>query len=216
MTSLAASLREPPQPSTRRAITESFWGAHTYVPIPQAYWNFYNETCLLALKDGGARVVVRTHQDVVDTVDALKADSSRETTRSVLRPLFTKPHTNEQELIDRSIDLAAKLLLMVDFGLVQNGLAGRRMLQWDTGSLRECVAKGFNAQPTLEHKGIKLQLTFNARSLALSAGLKIVATSNLLDHLRLTSNDTKLHVFHHASFLRHQTQRYAHLPLPGL
>jgi hypothetical protein len=39
------------------------------------------------------------------------------------------------------------------------------------------------------------------------AGLEIVWTDNLADHLRLTDDDTKVHIFHHASFLEIQRTR---------
>ncbi|KAJ4333706.1 hypothetical protein N0V95_009358 [Ascochyta clinopodiicola] len=206
MTSQVASLLDPLQPSTQLAIVEKFWDVNLVPEVSQAYWVFYSEECDRALQDDGRYVLARTVQDVLDAVVSLKADHFRENTRNVLRDKFTKAHPNELELIDRSIDLSATLLLMMDFGSARHVFSGRRRLNWVDGTLRDCVASAFDSTPTLDHKGIKLQRTFSAQSLVQLAGVQLVPTTNLLDHLRLTNNDTQLHVFHHASFLKNQSQ----------
>ncbi|KAF9700098.1 hypothetical protein EKO04_002008 [Ascochyta lentis] len=205
MTSPTASLLEPPQPKTRLSIASSLWGAQSFIPTSEAYWFFYIAECQRALQDNGQHVLARTHKDVLDTVAHLKADQLREQIRKVLHVKFTKPHHSEIQLVDRSIDLAATLLLMTDVGSIQYGFSGRQRLHWREGTLRECVASGFTPSTSLDHKGIKLQRLFNASSLVRIAGLELVPTTNLLDHLRLTDDDTKLQIFHHASFLKHQT-----------
>lgn len=159
------------------------------------------------MQDNGRHVLARTHQDVLDTVVNLKAGQLRDEIRDVLRLKFTRPHPHELELIDRSIDLAATLLLMTDIGSIQHGFSGRQRLHWNQGSLQDCVESGFSSSISLDHKGVKLQRLFNAASLVRIAGLELVPTTNLLDHLRLTDDDTKLQIFFHASFLKHQSER---------
>jgi len=51
---------------------------------------------------------------------------------------------------------------------------------------------------------VKLDRPFTARNLERIAGLKIVWTDNLPDHLRLMRDDTEVAIYHHASFLEHQ------------
>ena len=209
MTSQTASLLGLLQPDTKIAITRHFWGRHPDLTIPEAYWGFFADECQGALHDGGSHSLARTHDDLIETVTSLKSGHLRHETQDLLRHKLTKAHQNELELIDNTIDLCASLLLMADFGQAEHIFSGRRKLDWTSGTLQECVSLGFDRTPSLEHKGIKLERTFNAESLNQFAGLKIVPTTNLLDHLRLTNDDTKLHIFHHASFLNHQLERYA-------
>jgi hypothetical protein len=209
MTSQTASLLGPLQPDTKIAITRHFWGGQPDLIIPEAYWVFFADECQGALHDGGAHSLARTHDDLIETVTSLKSGHLRHETQDLLRHKLTKVHENELELIDNTIDLCASLLLMTDFGQTEHIFSARRKLDWTSGTLQECVSLGFDRTPSLEHKGIKLERTFNAESLSRFAGLKIVPTTNLLDHLRLTNDDTKVHIFHHASFLNHQLERYA-------
>lgn len=48
---------------------------------------------------------------------------------------------------------------------------------------------------------VKLEKLFNAYNLSRIAGIEIVWTSNLSDHLRRQEDDTRVAVFHHAFFL---------------
>ena len=209
MTSQAASLLSTLQPDTKITITHHFWGRQPDLVIAEAYWAFFSDECHGALDDGGSHSLARTHDDLIETVTSLKSGHLRHKTQDLLRQKLTKVHKNELELIDNTIDLCASLLLMTDFGQAEHIFSGRRKLDWTSGTLHECVSLGFHRTPSLEHKGIKLERTFNAESLNQFAGLKIVPTTNLLDHLRLTNDDTKVHIFHHASFLNHQLERYA-------
>ncbi|KAF1847109.1 uncharacterized protein K460DRAFT_402475 [Cucurbitaria berberidis CBS 394.84] len=212
MASPSASLLDTLHPSTKALVSNTLWGPPPTWPLRshdedgpfEAYWKFYHLECERALHDGGRHVLARTHQDVLDVVIALDKGQSREDIQLDLRAKLTKAHDNEDELVDRSIDLAASLWLMVDFGNTQYGFCGRRQLQWTRHSIKKCVASGFDATPWLGHKGVKLQRVFNALNLDRIAGVDILPTSNLLDHLRLTDDDTKLYVFHHASVLKCQ------------
>ncbi|CAO2655365.1 Nn.00g104290.m01.CDS01 [Neocucurbitaria sp. VM-36] len=211
MASPAASLLDALHPSTKALISNTFWGPQSTWSLSRhdndpfgAYWKFYHRECERALHDGGRHVLARTHQDLLDVVAALKRGESRETIQLDLRKKLTKTHDNEDELVDRSIDLAAGLWLMVDFGNTPYGFCGRRQLQWSGQSFKDCVASGFDSTPWLGHKGVKLQRVFNALNLDRIAGVEILPTSNLLDHLRLIDDDTKLYVFHHASVLKCQ------------
>ena len=209
MTSQTASLLGPLQPDTKIAITRHFWGGQPDLIIPEAYWEFFADECQGALHDGGSHSLARTHDDLIETVTSLKSGHLRHETQDLLRHKLTKAHQNELELIDNTIDLCASLLLMTDFGQAEHNFSVRRKLEWTSGTLQECISLGFDRTSSLEHKGIKLERTFNAESLNRFAGLKIIPTTNLLDHLRLTNDDTKVHIFHHASFLNHQLERYA-------
>jgi hypothetical protein len=67
----------------------------------------------------------------------------------------------------------------------------------------------FPLVPALTNRSIirvKLDRLFIARNLERIAGLKIVWTDNLSDHLRLMRDDTEVTIYPHASFLEHQKQ----------
>jgi hypothetical protein len=55
---------------------------------------------------------------------------------------------------------------------------------------------------------VKLDRIFNARNLGRIAGIEVYWTNNLFDHLRLIDEDRKVAVFHYASFLKCQRERY--------
>ena len=207
MTSPTTSLEAAPLPDLQRTITRTFWGVEPKENALVTYWGFYAQECEHALHDRGAHVLARTHEDIIKIVVALKAGQSRDDIRTSLRTKFRIPHDNEDELMDNSINLSAQLLLMVEFGHVAHSYSGRGHLHWVTGSLRDCVAAHFTSPPNLDHKAVKLQRTFNSMNLGRVAGVQIVATNCLLDHLRLTNDDKTLHVFHHASFLRCQSSK---------
>lgn len=214
MASLIDSLVDEPDYSSKQQILTVMFGPPGSLSTNQArnddsvaaYFKFYRSRCESELHDDGRHALARTHQDVIDIVIALKAGNAREQIRQELRLKLKSPHVNEDELADRSIDLAASLWLMIDFGNLQYGFCGRQ-LQWSAGSLEGSVRQEFDKTPSLGHQGVKLQRIEYALNLDRIAGVKILPTANLLDHLRLTDDDTKLYVFHHASILNKQLQK---------
>lgn len=200
--------------STKAYITNEFWGnqcSEYYKSIDitnlSYFWTYYHKKCTHALYNGGRHVAARTHQDIVDIVRQLREEADKEDVRKSLLPKLTTKHANEEELLENSINLAASLLLMCDCGSFSHGFSGRMELNWRHGSLRKFLVHFFAEEPVLAHDRVKLDKKFIARNITRIAGLEIVWTDNLLDHLRLTDDDMKVHVFHHASFLERQRQR---------
>ncbi|KAF2499047.1 hypothetical protein BU16DRAFT_261029 [Lophium mytilinum] len=199
-------------PETKALITRHLWGSHTvqqylntYGIDLRAYWKYYAEECSHALHDGGRHISARTHHHVLEIAQQLKGALPRETLRDSLRQSLPKPTVfNEDGLLDSSIDLAARLLLMLDFGILQYGFSGRSQFNWDKGTLKDFVYSHFSSPPAHTHEGVKLEKIFNGRNLRRIAGIEIVWTNNLADHLRMTDDDTKVTIFHHASFLELQ------------
>jgi hypothetical protein len=197
---------------TQSEIIEQFWGPNAFPKQLHngeasselnlyLYFNYYTDQCGLAMHDGGRHISARTHQSIIDIVQHLKEPLTREALRQLL-PMPMPP--NEAEKRDGSIDLAASLLLMIDFGSLQYGFSGRKQLVWDRSSLKEFVHDHFSISLTLGHGRVKLEKMFNARNLGQIAGIEIVWTNNLADHLRMIDEDKKLYIFHHASFLEYQ------------
>jgi hypothetical protein len=220
MASPAVSLLDALEPSTKDHIAHALWGSppdqlHRAGDVLDAYWRFYQQECEHALHGQGRHLLSRTHQDVLDVVAALKKGQLRDDIRKTLLLKLTKSHDNEDKLVDCSIDLAASLWLIINFSSIQYSFSRRRQLHWQTKSLNQRIASGFTSSPLLSYRGVKLQRVFNARNLDHIAGVKILPTANLLNHLRLTNNNMKLYVFHHVSVLRYQLHKYAtKFPLP--
>jgi hypothetical protein len=213
MTSLDSPFQSSPIfAHTQSEIIEQFWGSNA---LPKQlhngeaglglnldlYFNYYTYQCGLALHDGGRHVSARTHQHIIDIVQLFKKPLTRDALTQLL-PMPSSP--NEGEKRHGSVDLAARLLLMIDIGSLQYGFSGRKQLVWDRSSLKDFVHDHFSVPPTLGHGHVKLEKMFNARNLGQIAGVEILWTNNLTDHLRMIDEDKKLYIFHHASFLEYQ------------
>lgn len=224
-TELDSSLLDLPLPQlTKTMITSEYWASQhqaqrlNSVDVDlQSFWTYYNKECVRALHNGGRYVALRSHRDVVDCIHKLKSGMLRHDIKEELREKLTAPHDNEDEMLDNSIDLAASLLLMMSFCSFAYGFSGRSHLRWSHGSLEIFVAAYFDPGTAhLAKENVKMEKIFTARNLCRIAGLDIVWTDNLVDHLRLTDDDRRVHVFHHASFLHVQRQSAESLLPKGL
>jgi hypothetical protein len=167
------------------------------------FFSYYIDQCADALHDGGRHVSIRTHRDIIEVAQHLKSGLTRDAIKKIIGSKLSIPKpTNEDEVLDGSLDLVARLLLMIEFGSLQYGFTGRRQLVWDEKSLEESVGEYFSSTPrNLGQESVKLERIFNARNLGRIAGIDIEWTRNLADHLRLLDEDKKVAIFHHASFL---------------
>ncbi|KAI0536201.1 hypothetical protein GGR58DRAFT_476170 [Xylaria digitata] len=203
-------LETPIESHTQAEIRQEFWGSEYSLQVRRAdidlatFWDYYSKTSALSLHDGGRHVAVRTHRDIIDVVYLLKAGVTRDDIKRRLHSKLKTKHINEDELLENSIDLAASLVVMCDCGISSHGFSGSTEIQWKCDSLMEFLSKYFGDKPILSIENIKLEKTFKARNFSRIAGLEIIWTDNLVDHLRLTDDDTKVHIFHHASFLEYQ------------
>jgi len=171
------------------------------------YFKVYSEKCNSALYNGGRHLSVRTHQEIVDIARELKHSTDRDNIKNILKGKLTTRHPNEDELVDASIDLTMRLVLMLDFGIVRYGFTGRAYSAWKTGNIKSFISNYYQVPLKLGDEGLKLQENFNARNLGRIAGIKIDWTNNLADHLRLKDNDKTVAIFHYKSFLDAQTKK---------
>jgi hypothetical protein len=194
----------PRQPTTESELVDLDW---------DPYFLYYAQECAQALQERGRFVSVRQHGDVITIVQRIEELQNKEEIIKASRPRMTKQRSPEEtdRMVDGSVNLAARLLGMMDVGALPNAYSGRKPLQWSTGSLKECVKSYFDVAPRCHHDGMKLDKSFTAYNLRRISGLEVVWTNNLCDHLRLMNDDTRVCVFYHASFLKWQ-DRY--LPTP--
>lgn len=215
MSSLNSSIQSSPiSVDIKCELLQHFWGLDVrpsnYYDSSldhDVYFSFYIEQCSDALHDGGRHVSVRTHQDIIQIAEYLKSHMDRDGIKEILSSSLPIPKpANEEEILNGSIDLVARLLLMVEFGCLHYGFSGRSQVRWTNASLAASTCEYFNALRILEQETIKLERTFDARNLGRVAGIEIEWTNNLADHLRLIDgeDERKVAIFHHASFLECQ------------
>jgi hypothetical protein len=180
-----------------------------------SYFSYYIEQCNLALYDGERHISSKSHQDIIEIAAKIRAQVNRKDIvlwLSSKRPVSNRE--NEEEQINGSIDLAARLLCMINVGELHYGFSGQERLIWSDNSLEHWIQDYFNAPRVLDNEHVKLEKIFSARNLGRIAGIEIQFTNNLADHLRLMSeDDKKVAIFHNASFLIGQRKKYAFLPL---
>lgn len=162
---------------------------------------------------------MKTLREIVDLIAYLRTASTDEkgAIKEKLRrsSLITSLSSlrNDDKRLDAALDLAARLYLMVSIGSLQQSITPGRMIPWDDGPLAQKVHTTLWPQPQLSEQ-VKLPKSFTAANLERIAGIKIIWTSNLADHLTLTNDDTRLILFHQISFLElHKTSKryFAHI-----
>ncbi|PMD40618.1 hypothetical protein L207DRAFT_554320 [Hyaloscypha variabilis F] len=192
------------------AILRSFWGdkikLQTTVTTEsqlEPYFNYYSQQCHLMLANGGRHVAARKHHDISDIIDLLNKEKTREEAVETIRSKFQHLKLrDENDMIQGSFNLAARLYLMMSLGEIPNAFTPERPLSWTSASVQDFLKQHLEPRPVLGSASIKLQEIFNARNVQRIAGIKIQWTSDLGQHLRLIHDDERLAIFHHASFLR--------------
>lgn len=201
---LTGSLLEYPIPATtQQRIIKGLWDTADYESL-HPYFQYYTEQCRIAFHVHGRQLPAKTHQYILDIATHFKDGLARQAIRQNLAAKFQAEHTGLEDTFDNSIDLAVRLVFMLDIGELRNAFSGRRRLVWIEGSLQEFVRDIFSDKISLGHEGIKLGIQFTARNLDRVTGFRVELTTHLADHLRLRYEDRTVSMFHHVSFLRCQ------------
>jgi hypothetical protein len=204
--------------TTRRQIIDALWplntspwNSHNVLDL-DPFFRYYTRQCHFALIDRGQHVLARTHQDIVDVVRQIEAAVPRETIKESLRSkLLKRERPDEDDILEGTIDLAARIHVMINITSASASFSQPIQLKWMTGPLKPLLTDHFKEAQILGNDGIQLEPTFTAANLELIAGIKVQPTDNLADHLRMIDIEDKVvAVFHHVSFMRRNT-RYARL-----
>ncbi|OJJ54767.1 hypothetical protein ASPSYDRAFT_93668 [Aspergillus sydowii CBS 593.65] len=209
--SLDRSILEYPVPlATQAKIANQFWAAeNVQVEYLRLYFQYYAEQCRIVFQSHKMRLPLKQHQDLVDITTHILDNASRSDIKRRLTAKYEAADGTLYDALDASIDLAVRLVFMLDVGEFPNAFSGRRKLVWLNGSTQEFMQQTFPVQRKLSHGGLKLGRDFNVSSMVRIAGFNIELTTNLADHLRLRDADKTVMVFHHASFLRiHQQSSF--------
>ena len=157
--------------------------------------DWYEEQCEAA----AGQVSVQTHEEILRIIGLLQSnDLSRCDISTKLQ--YEGSEESDVEAINASIDLAARLWLTLSIGSLQRSLTPGSTLSWSHGKLADTVIDVLSPKYKLSDS-VKFPKAFNAANLEKIAGIEVVWTSNLADHLCLKEDDTKVMLYHQASFL---------------
>jgi hypothetical protein len=211
---LTEPLHSPVTSEARLEIIRQMWPDSTAItPVQRrneinwnAYFNFYNRECSLALVEEGQHLYARSHEDLLQIAQLLRTEPTEEEVKFRIRQRFTqhRPIADEEAMLIGSIRLATRIFAMINTGpLLPNMISGHRSIPWSDETLCDAVHAHFEDDLDSDFENCILGSDLTARNIDRVARISIVWTDNLVDHLRLVERDKKLCVFHHVSFLRH-------------
>jgi hypothetical protein len=170
-----------------------------------SYFKYYTEQYkLIGRHYNGEYSSVKTHSDIMTIAQLLRQPLLRSEVRKRMSDVLKSADKTKHE---NSINLVARLILMIRIGYVPHEYSKGSYIDWEKGNLREFVHNHFAATPARGHDRIKLEKSFNALNVQRIGGIKIWWTDNLADHLRMMDDDKAVFIFHHASFLEHQLDK---------
>ncbi|KAI0202366.1 hypothetical protein F4808DRAFT_421316 [Astrocystis sublimbata] len=178
----------------------------------QPYLRYYARQCRQVTSvamSNGAVFPLRTNAEMLDIIVAIRNATPRDDLIANLETNWcaaAEPLSFDPDIIQNAIDLAVRILTMIDVGNFSNVYTGREPITWTSGTLTEFLkAQGlFDALPKIPCDGIKLDTEFHVYNIELIAGLEVELTTNLCDHLLLQEdhNGRVVYIFHHAAFLQ--------------
>ena len=204
------SVTQPIPPSLECLIIDRLWGSR---PLSEdnlnlstfiAYYNAQSQA--IGGHNRGRYTLIQNHGEIGEVATILRSAGCREEARKLISG-FLK--SGEQESLDHSIDLVARLLYMMKFGQNPHEVYGcQRPLEWTCGSLQDFVYAQVSRPRHNVAGRLRLEKAFNALNINRIGGIEIRWTDNLMDHLRMADDDSAVATFHHASYLQHQRYRY--------
>ena len=207
---LDSSLWSPIDTTTRRDLVASLWDngnaqlkSSDEHGALNPFFQYYAAQIVFMLHTDGRYTSVRTHRDLTNIIGHLRQGKTKDQIKQELRAVTLPTNLEDpDEAIGRSIDLAGRLLVMLALGQVPQGFSGPRGVPWDSNtSLKQCVAHCFHPTQVLQAERVRLEKMFVGGNLHRIAQITIVWTDNLADHLRMFEHETRVAIFHHASFL---------------
>jgi hypothetical protein len=175
------------------------------------YFSYYTNECNQASEDGGDFITVRSHQDVIDIAKDLQAGCTKSDLKQKLALLKSSLRTNDEinRMAEGSARLAVRLVAMTDVGSIgSDRMAGHKtVVPWNEQQILSSALANYFTVGSSVPKTSQFDQYFSAFSIRRFAGLEIIWTDDLAQHLRLVDYDRKLCIFHHVTFLRHHADR---------
>jgi hypothetical protein len=207
-------------PQLRSSILNSLWNwngstaAHNFIQDScyfDSFFEYYDQQCTAARHDAKNQEVFRTHRDLLKIIDEVRnVNRTKSSIKSSLRLKLLLPDSDDtNQLLDDGIDLAVRIWLMLFIGEYRQiiGPAQRHIVWEEDDSLKRLLELEFSPDVAVKDN-VKLERLFTARNMERIAGLEIIWTSNLADHLRLFDDDSRVAIFHQACFLKNMQSQY--------
>ena len=172
----------------------------------QAWFSdWFEEQCEAA----ATQVSASTHNDLLRILSYIQSNGNNAsrvdiadklcTTSSATRPALGLSANDER--LNASLTLAARVWLSISIDSLQRFTTPGYFVCWNSNQcLSDAVDAEFSSKAQTTET-IKLPKVFTASNLERIAGIQVQWTSNLADHLVLKDDDTKVMLFHQASFL---------------
>ena len=189
---------------TRRAILNQMFDigmtGDMYEPLMEGFESYFTHWYEEQCSDRTGPIAKMSHHDLLELVELLKDptasyDFVKEQVPRRVSILQSDAH------IESALMLAARIWSISTIGDLKQCLSFGSSVTWSSGTLGDTL-KRYYLSPSQTVESVKIPKLFNAVNLHRIAGIKICWTSNLLDHLQMTDDDTTVHIFHHASFLK--------------
>jgi hypothetical protein len=134
----------------------------------------------------GRQTPAKTHQQILDITTYLQNELARSAIHQNLsKDCQIENATGVEDTLDSSIDLAVRLIRMLNIGELRNAFSGRQRLIWLEASLQEFVRDISPDKISLSYNGIRLGTTFMACNLDYVTCSRVELTTNPADHLCL-------------------------------
>jgi hypothetical protein len=163
-----------------------------------AFFSFYNRE----IRTHGSDDILGSSLLTFDHLKNLAADLKTATRDNAIRALKTKVDLTDEQL-GFATNLAARLLITLEVGRLPKQPYPARCGEWTEGTLKNFATEVLTKTPELPENNDKLPRSFGAWSLEAIAGIRVQFTDQLSEHLQLSSGDTKIYIYHHASVLEH-------------
>ncbi|KAK8131132.1 hypothetical protein PG984_007570 [Apiospora sp. TS-2023a] len=193
----------------QRGLASQLWGplapTEDDVRSLQPYFQYYSTQCRQFLLDGAMHVSVSTHSEIVHLASIFHQNRVRDGILQAHKA-STLDRTASAETARNTINLCARLLLMVATGEPPNGLPGPNTSHWEAGTIMDFTERCFGVGHQLSPENAQISKLLTMLNLKKIGGMKIEWTQNLADHLRLVDDDCKILVFSCISFLKFQNK----------
>lgn len=163
--------------------------------------DWFEEQCEAA----ASQLSVRTHRELLQVVAHVQSTDNSQHRSMIADQLRTTLSTArsppELASINASLTLAVRIWLSISVDSLQHFLTPGHSVLWGSGrSLGDTIDDAFSPKGQSTEM-VQLPKAFTAANLEKIAGIQVQWTSNLADHLSMKDDDTKVMLFHQASFL---------------
>lgn len=134
-----------------------------------SYMDYYQRQWKIMTRNGDGRyITIRTYDDINDIIHLMREGNTRESISSTIK---NRDSSFSDDAIENSINLSARLLLMLKIGVAKNQAIPRGSIPWESGSLFDLVQKRFNQPQVLDIQHSRLPKSFNAWAIYAIGGI---------------------------------------------